>query len=85
MGLLVLGYNDRVQDCDVGELTTHTAYPTIGIYIDQGSNSLIVNNRIDGAQYGIYFQTSGYGKYRDNLCAASVGTPYTGGTDAGNN
>jgi hypothetical protein len=44
-----------------------------------------VNNRITEADLGIeYLGGSTGGKYRDNL-TSGVGTPYTDGTDAGNN
>jgi hypothetical protein len=44
---------------------------------------LAVNNRITGADIGIDF-SSATGKYRDHL-TFDVGTPYVGGTNAGNN
>jgi hypothetical protein len=51
--------------------------PASGAY-----NTLVVNNRIADFDEGISFGNTG--KYRDNL-AIDTTTPYTGGTDAGNN
>ncbi len=87
VGFLTFFYFNSVLDCDVSELTSTNpaSYPTVGIYADTGSGTLLVNNRIGGAHYGIAFNSGGSGKYRDNLCAASVTIPYFGGTDAGNN
>jgi subtilisin family serine protease len=48
-----------------------------------GLQALVVGNRISGTASGIVMQDNS-AKYRDNL-TAGVTTPYTGGTDAGNN
>jgi hypothetical protein len=56
---------------------------SFGIIIDGSTDVLVVNNRITVMNFGVYFNT-GAGKYRDNL-TSGVGTPYSGGTDAGNN
>jgi hypothetical protein len=54
-----------------------------GIYLGFVNNVLIVNSRITSADKGIWFDNT-TGKYRDTL-TSGVTTPYTGGTDAGNN
>lgn len=51
--------------------------PSAGAY-----NTLVVNNRVADFDFGISIANTG--KYRDNL-AIDTTTPYTGGTDAGNN
>lgn len=56
-----------------------------GIFITgELSNLLVVDNRITNVNQGIVFSSGSSGKYRDNL-TAGVATPFTGGTDAGNN
>jgi len=54
-----------------------------GIFLESGASVLVMNNRMTGLTSGIVFSTS-TGKYRDNL-TSGVGTPYTGGTNAGGN
>lgn len=67
---------NRIGNTDVGD---------IGIFISGGSpDFLIIDNRVTNMDRGIVFSTGSSGKYRDNL-TAGVSTPYTGGTDAGNN
>ncbi len=87
VGVLIEGSDVTVLDCDISDLTdTNPSYQTQAIYLGPYSTSVIITgNRISTAQCGIYFDSGATGKYRDNLCAASVGTPYTGGTDVGNN
>jgi hypothetical protein len=53
-----------------------------GIDVEGETSMLVVNNRISTADWGIYF--AGPGAYRDNI-TTSVTTPYTGGTNLGNN
>lgn len=53
----------------------------MGIYVGSSADVLVVGNRIVRWNYGLFLNT---GKYRDNLTAGCA-TPYTGGTDAGNN
>jgi Periplasmic copper-binding protein (NosD) len=48
----------------------------------RGTDVLVSDNRLTNTVFGIYF--TGTGKSRDTL-TSSVTTPYTGGTDAGNN
>jgi hypothetical protein len=55
----------------------------LGIHVDS-TNSLIVNNRLEGLDYGIAMNGNPTAKYRDNL-TVGVTLPYQGGTNAGNN
>jgi parallel beta-helix repeat protein len=73
---------NRVSDTSVD---SGTAY---GINITISSKVMVVNNRIATADYGVFYSSSGggsTGKYRDNITDGIGTTPYTGGTDAGNN
>jgi len=54
-----------------------------GVKATSGDDVLVIGNRISGTAFGVFYDTA-TGKYRDNL-ATGVITPYTGGTDAGNN
>jgi hypothetical protein len=54
-----------------------------GLRIFQSSSVLAVGNRLAVLTNGIEYSSS-TGRYRDNL-TSGVATPYTGGTDAGNN
>jgi nitrous oxidase accessory protein NosD len=75
----------RVLDCDISMATTGVPWPArLGINPGYSSDTLVVGNRINGYDFGVYYGTNGTGKYRDNT-TASVGVPYTGGTDAGGN
>ena len=57
---------------------------SVGILV-RGPDAQVVGNRLALLGEGILFELPpGTGKYRDNL-TTGVGTPYTGGTDAGNN
>ena len=55
-----------------------------GIWVLTGSDVLIVNNRIIKSLGGISFGLTATGLYRDNIATACT-TPYSGGTNAGNN
>jgi len=70
--------NNRIGNSSLG---TGTSY---GIFIgDTSSNVLVSNNRVTAMTNGVFFDATG-GKYRDNL-ASGCTTPYSGGTNAGNN
>jgi glucose/arabinose dehydrogenase len=56
---------------------------SVGIQL-AGSDNQVVNNRISLFGNGVYFSGGSTGPYRDNV-TSGVGTPYTGGTNAGNN
>lgn len=79
IGIQIDGHSCRVVDNDVALLTATDQ--RVGIQIN-GSDSLVVQNRLSSMATGVVF--SGSGSYRDNLSVA-VTTPYTGGTNAGNN
>ncbi len=82
-GIFATGDGTRVLNNDVintVKLGTGTAR---GIHFNGVTGGLAVNNRITVADTGIAFTVS-TGKYRDNL-TFDVPTPFTGGTDAGNN
>jgi hypothetical protein len=55
----------------------------VGIWLIRSADALALGNAISATTHGLLFDQSS-GKYRDNVCAA-VTTPYSGGTDAGNN
>jgi hypothetical protein len=56
-----------------------------GILISMDSYRVfVVNNRISVMDYGIYYTSLSSGRYRDNI-VVGCSTPYTGGTDIGNN
>ena len=81
-GIFVVGTGPRVLNNDVIKTVKQGSGTATGIFLSLTA-VLAVNNRITEADRGLlYFFSTG--KYRDNLTFA-VTTPYTGGTDAGNN
>ena len=56
----------------------------VGISAGVTSNYLVENNRIAGFSSGLRFTGTGTPKYRNNF-TTDCATPYTSGTDAGNN
>lgn len=82
-GIYVSGLGSRVLNNEIIRVTgigTGTAY---GVYVGpSATGTMIVSNRITSADEGIHY--AGAGKNRDNLTTL-VTTPYSGGTDAGNN
>ena len=54
-----------------------------GVRAAGGANVLVIGNRVSGTSFGVFYGGA-TGKFRDNL-TAGVATPYSGGTDAGNN
>jgi hypothetical protein len=85
-GLLGSGAGVRVLDNDVIDVVKQGSGLARGILFDVCPGCLAVSNRITNADRGIDYDTPAlaYGKYRDNL-TFGVTTPYTNGTDAGNN
>jgi len=81
IGILLASSGGRVLDNDVLTVTGSGGVGN-GIGIG-GPNTLIAGNRITSTDSGLVVGFSS-GKYRDNL-TVGVGTPYSGGTDAGNN
>jgi hypothetical protein len=55
-----------------------------GVLVDTSDDVLVVGNRLATLGSGIVYGGGSGGKYRDNL-TSGVTTPFTGGTDAGNN
>ncbi len=82
-GIYVTGNGVRAINNDVITMTRSGADPSVGIQVASGVGNLLDNNRMTGADNGIVF-AGGTGKYRNNL-TFDVTTPYTGGTNAGNN
>ncbi len=84
IGIVVKGIGNRLLNNDVMTTTRGSAETSAGIVVSSGQSAetLVVGNRITSSDVGIFI--SGTGKYRDNL-TSGVTTPYTGGTDAGNN
>ena len=64
-------------------LANSTPNNSYGVKAVSGSNVLVIGNRISGTAFGVFYG-SATGSYRDNL-TTGVATPYTGGTNAGNN
>ena len=86
-GMIASGDGLRVIDNDVTHTHVNTAYSggvTTGIFLGGGLDMVVVNNRINEANFGIYSGGLNWGKYRDNI-TVNVGVPYTGGTAIGNN
>jgi hypothetical protein len=84
-GFFVSGSGPRVLNNDVINTVKQGSGVAWGIFLESSvTGGIAVNNRITGADRGIEFQCCSTGKYRDNI-AFGVTTPYTGGTDIGNN
>jgi Right handed beta helix region len=86
-GIIAAGDGLRIVDNDVTHThvnTAHSGGQTTAIFLSGGGNAAVVNNRITEANFGIYSGGLNWGKYRDNI-TVNVATPYTGGTDIGNN
>jgi len=58
-------------------------FSSSGVYIIHSDDTLVVGNRITNVDYGIHYTVT-TGKYMGNL-TSDVGTPFSGGTDAGGN
>jgi hypothetical protein len=84
VGVVVKGIGNRLLNNDVMETIRGAAETSAGIAVagGQSADTLAVGNRITSSDNGIVME--GTGKYRDNL-TSGVATPYSGGTDAGNN
>jgi hypothetical protein len=85
------GVGIRLGDCDncvvEGNRVSDTSSDdtSFGIDILGGSaNAMVVDNRIATADNGVLYSGS-TGKYRDNITDGIGITPYSGGTDIGNN
>jgi hypothetical protein len=80
VGILVVGEGGRVLD---NELVGNGEENSVGVDLFDASDALALRNRISGFAIGIDFGP-GSGKYRSNT-TVGVGTPYLGGTNAGDN
>jgi hypothetical protein len=84
-GILASGAGPRVLNNDVINTVKQGSATAWGIFFDTTVNGgMAVNNRITVADSGIEYNGISPGKYRDNL-TFGVTTPFSGGTDAGNN
>jgi hypothetical protein len=85
-GISVLGSGPRVLNNSVVQTLKLGTGIARAIHLRSVTEGLVVNNRIANATRGIEYDagTGSTGKYRDNL-TFTVTTPFTGGTDAGNN
>ena len=83
-GIVTGGAGPRVLGNDVIHTVKQGTGIARGILFQSGTDGFAVNNRITDAERGIEFEPLVTGKYRDNV-TDDVTTPYTGGTDAGNN
>ena len=83
-GISVGGAGPRVLNNDVIDTVKQGSGTARGIFFDGAVGGLAVNNRITEADSGIEYFAGGTGKYRDNR-TFGVTTPFTGGTDIGNN
>ena len=83
-GILVKGTATCVLNNDVSDTVKQGAGTARGIYFSGCTGCLAVNNRIMNADKGIEYALGDTGKFRDNL-TFGVGTPFTGGTNVGNN
>ncbi len=82
-GIVISGFGSSAINNDVIMVTAVGAGTSSGIWVGTSAiANLVVNNRVTTADEGVRY--GGTGKYRDNL-TFNVTTPYTGGTDAGNN
>jgi hypothetical protein len=83
-GIIIGGPQSRVLDNDVMATTSHGTLPAFGVYfLNNAPDGLVVGNRITHASVGVLIDTPNI-KYRDNV-TSGVTTPYSGGTDVGNN
>ena len=82
-GISVVGVGPRVLNNDVINTFRQGTGTARGIFLG-GTAGLAVNNRITDADTGILYFVGSTGKYRDNI-TVDVTTPYTDGTDIGNN
>jgi hypothetical protein len=83
IAILVAGPGTRLLKNDVVTVTKQGTALSWGILVSAAADTFLVGNRITQCDRGIEFISSS-GKYRDNV-TTGVTTPYTGGTDAGNN
>jgi hypothetical protein len=87
-GIYAGGTGLRILNNDVSHTQVNGDGSAYGIYLAHPTITrevMAVNNRITEAHHGIFGGVGvPWGKYRDNI-TDNVTTPYTGGTDIGNN
>ena len=83
-GIQVGGAGPRVLNNNVITVTKAGTGVAWGILVTGAIGALVVNNRITEADRGIEYLGGSTGKFRDNV-TFDVTTPYTGGTNIGNN
>lgn len=83
-GVFVRGAGNRVIDNDIITVVATAPSYAYGMQFESGTDDgIAIGNRITEADYGIYMNVTSVA-YRENL-TTGVGTPYSGGTDAGGN
>ena len=82
--VVISGTGTRVINNDVITVTKQGTGIAWGIRLHSITGGLVINNRITTADRGIEYEVGATGKYRDNV-TFDVTTPFTGGTDIGNN
>jgi hypothetical protein len=84
-GVVIASGGSEVVDNAIAEGLAQGSGASIGVQV-QGmvQNVFVVGNRISDFDQGVRFVAGTAGKIRGNL-TSGVGTPYTGGTDAGDN
>jgi hypothetical protein len=84
VALYAYGDNFAFENNRIHNIKTQTGLDLTGYgMIVGGSGVTVVNSRISTVGYGLFFWQGG-GHYRDNVVDDSL-TPYSGGTNAGNN
>ena len=78
------GHSSVIENNRIGNMAVNPIHPGAGIYVIDSQNVLVSNNRITTTDWGIWIVAGSSAKYRDTL-TSNVTTPYSGGTDAGNN
>src|SRR5262249_1893722 len=84
-GIFVAGAGHRVLDNDVMTVVKRGTGTSFGIRVTQGTENLIVGNRITTVDQAIAFGRNADGSYQGNVTGRLSGTPFVGGFDAGNN
>ena len=82
VGIRIAGPGTAAVDNAVAFTFAGTGGTSRGIYAI-GVSQFVVGNRVNNGTYGIQMSST-MTKYRDNLVTGAA-TPYSGGTDAGNN
>jgi hypothetical protein len=88
-GITVVGPNQRVLDCDIGEGLVNTwGGGTTGILCLNTTDAILEGNRVCQVTHAIAYNGTSTFKYRDTLTGFGMAIPYyvgSGGVDAGGN